>query len=826
MNARPAAAPDPSSHCIPDVELLNCDLVMKGGITSGVVYPKAVVQLAHRYRIRSIGGTSVGAIAAALTAAAEYWRQTHPQELDAQNQRVGDVIAAMQQAGWDSTDPQAARAEARLTGASNPHGARGYAALYAIPQELGSNLLGMFQPSLQTRGLFTYLISILAATTAGGKIFAAIVRQFYVIRSLVALLCVLMALSFLRHPNLAIWLTGAGGILIGGWLLWTLLWPLASHLMRKDPNQVEPSSNTKGLIAVPFLVLAAAGAFMLIRSGLGWTHIGAWTGRQIAGHPALAAAIVVALALILGWTWIKPVLLQRLPGDRRRDAGQILDWLSVAAFLIGASMLIWHLWTPIQRHRQAAGIAGAGFLIGWVAGGIVALAWYLLVAVPKNDNGICTGLGNDWALTNWLTAKIDRVAGVEGRTDPDHRHLTFRDLQDCKITFVAITSDLKRGVPLDVPNALANYRFRPDQFARFFPPSVLHQLGVMDQEAHLSTPKPFPEWQDVPVVVAARMSMSFPVLFSAVPVYHATAESIEASKANWLSDGGIVSNFPLHKFDRALPSWPTFAIDLIEKEGRPTGPVDTQFLLNPVSDAQAIGLPTCLQGANPAPEEIAETVTAFRQAQSQVETGDLLGLASRILNTARGWMDNSQKTLPGYAERIVGVYLYKGEGGLNLDMDARTISRLADRGLCAAHTLATSWEPLGGDRAGNQWQQHRWLRYRILMREVEQLAREWSFVYDPESATIKPVQKPSLRELAGAAGDVLREPLVFNWANPAAATDGVDLTDSFDSYARAASRGVDKWAEMSSEANLDPQVFDEARAPALHPKRFLIPPFE
>jgi predicted acylesterase/phospholipase RssA len=52
-----------------------CDLIMKGGVTSGVVYPYAVLQLAQQYRLRSIGGTSAGAIAAAFAAAAEYGRQ-------------------------------------------------------------------------------------------------------------------------------------------------------------------------------------------------------------------------------------------------------------------------------------------------------------------------------------------------------------------------------------------------------------------------------------------------------------------------------------------------------------------------------------------------------------------------------------------------------------------------------------------------------------------------------------------------------------------------------------------------------------------------------
>src|SRR2546425_5288069 len=51
-----------------------CDLVMKGGITSGVVYPLAAVELAKAFRFKNIGGTSAGAIAAAATAAAEVGR--------------------------------------------------------------------------------------------------------------------------------------------------------------------------------------------------------------------------------------------------------------------------------------------------------------------------------------------------------------------------------------------------------------------------------------------------------------------------------------------------------------------------------------------------------------------------------------------------------------------------------------------------------------------------------------------------------------------------------------------------------------------------------
>ena len=44
---------------MPDTkDLPYCDVIMKGGITSGVVYPEALVRLSRKYRFKSIGGAS------------------------------------------------------------------------------------------------------------------------------------------------------------------------------------------------------------------------------------------------------------------------------------------------------------------------------------------------------------------------------------------------------------------------------------------------------------------------------------------------------------------------------------------------------------------------------------------------------------------------------------------------------------------------------------------------------------------------------------------------------------------------------------------------
>src|SRR5882672_6637791 len=97
--------------------LKKCDIVMKGGITSGIVYPRAVTRLAKEYSFQSIGGTSAGAIAAAITAAAEYRRH-----------KGTDVFAEMDKIpGW--------------LGESAASGG-------------GSNLFHLFQPQKTMAGLY------------------------------------------------------------------------------------------------------------------------------------------------------------------------------------------------------------------------------------------------------------------------------------------------------------------------------------------------------------------------------------------------------------------------------------------------------------------------------------------------------------------------------------------------------------------------------------------------------------------------------------------------------------------------------------------------
>ena len=71
-----------------------------------------------------------------------------------------------------------------------------------------------------------------------------------------------------------------------------------------------------------------------------------------------------------------------------------------------------------------------------------------------------------------------------------------------------------------------------------------------------------PAGPDLPLVVMARMSLSFPGLISAVPLYAVDHGGDRSVVRHLFSDGGISSNFPMHFFDSLLPSRPTFGVNL------------------------------------------------------------------------------------------------------------------------------------------------------------------------------------------------------------------------------------------------------------------------
>ena len=65
------------------------------------------------------------------------------------------------------------------------------------------------------------------------------------------------------------------------------------------------------------------------------------------------------------------------------------------------------------------------------------------------------------------------------------------------------------------------------------------------------------------------------------------------------------------------------------------------------------------------------------------------GFLASLMDSAKGWQDNLQSTLPGYRERIVHVALDDAkEGGLNLTMSKETIGQLVKYGREAGQAFA------------------------------------------------------------------------------------------------------------------------------------------
>ena len=128
-----------------DSAKLECDLVMKGGITSGVVYPLAVCRVAEKYRLCNIGGASAGAIAAVAAGAAEFGRVTG-------SRRDGAGFAGLE------TLPEKLTAE--------------------VGPEKQPRLLSLFQPTDEASPLFALLLTAIGKAPAWQKPLRALAIVF------------------------------------------------------------------------------------------------------------------------------------------------------------------------------------------------------------------------------------------------------------------------------------------------------------------------------------------------------------------------------------------------------------------------------------------------------------------------------------------------------------------------------------------------------------------------------------------------------------------------------------------------------------------------
>ena len=322
---------------------------------------------------------------------------------------------------------------------------------------------------------------------------------------------------------------------------------------------------------------------------------------------------------------------------------------------------------------------------------LLAGAWKGLAA-PANRFGLCSGIstGSRPALTDWLHATIQRVAGL-----PGDRPLTFADLDAAEIDLAMITTDLASARPLRLPVPPGDgvgYWYDPTELRGLFPAEVCQYLEGLPGEPDVLGLRELPT-RELPVIVALRMSLSVPLLLACVPLYAAAAgERPSRDRRTWLTDGGVTSNFPIHFFDAWLPRRPTFGLDL--------RPVTSR-------DFDRVHLP----GADTPPEPRWEGVDGP------------VALLRQVVDAAQNWRDTAQAELPGYRDRVCQVRLYPGEGGLHVNMPAAGIQKLIEAGRDAGRRFAADF---GEQRTLD----HQARRYLILMRLLQANLEELGPAFD------------------------------------------------------------------------------------------------
>lgn len=369
----------------------------------------------------------------------------------------------------------------------------------------------------------------------------------------------------------------------------------------------------------------------------------------------------------------------------------------------------------------------------------------LAFTLPRNRFGFSTGRApKDRTLpgvSEWLHAEIQATAG-RTLTDPP---LTFADLwlagvgradlqkqlelcesdpQARSINLQMITTALTHGHPYRLPFENRRFAFRPSELRQYFTDDVVDHLvehsrpnddvaGVRDPDL-VALPEPW----DLPIVVAARMSLSFPILFSLVPLYAVdyTLKVNDTKGAKqfdrcWFIDGGLSSNFPINLFDSSFPRWPTFGINLDAFHAdHPRQP----------SEKDNVWIP-----------ETAGSGTSDHWLRFPDAGGAAFGgYLGAILDSIRNWRDNTQMAVPGFRDRIVHVKLSPDEGGLKLKMDPTSVATLSERGAWAGRYLRDRFGVSAAASGGPNWNTHRWTRYRTSMALLQKLMREVHRAFD------------------------------------------------------------------------------------------------
>jgi predicted acylesterase/phospholipase RssA len=390
--------------------------------------------------------------------------------------------------------------------------------------------------------------------------------------------------------------------------------------------------------------------------------------------------------------------LRGAPGIGVATAVALLVWAAFVVFTAWALVADGFSWVDVVAVVLLAVVSVVVLVAALAVAVAVALGRMvagLNRALEDNNLGICSGAPQPGfeghaALTYWLHEQIQLCAGLE----PDGEPLSFAMLErggaddDQAIFLRFVTTDLSYSRPVDLPLpddpeavAATTYLFDPDEMRLLFPETVVDAMvkaaggdPVPLGPGHDRKVLPMPG-SKLPILVAARLSLSFPILLSTVPLWsrHDLVEGGVVRHA--MSDGGISSNFPIHFFDALLPGRPTFGLDL-------------QPYPDPRDDPSLAKAPPIVFGDKP-------------RMPSFTTVGNVFTFVRQILNAALNWRDSMQAEMPGFRDRVCEIRLTKDEGGLNLNMPPEVIAAIERKGELAAEAILDGFD----------WNRHRFVRY-------------------------------------------------------------------------------------------------------------------
>jgi predicted acylesterase/phospholipase RssA len=415
----------------------------------------------------------------------------------------------------------------------------------------------------------------------------------------------------------------------------------------------------------------------------------------------------------------------------------------VAGTVIAGAIAGGILWSLAPPLLAAVGIVLLGILAAllMVLGFVGYAVWKdVSVVLPENHFGLCSAKSEPSdapdappdRMTGWLYGLYQRLAG-KPMDDP----LTFGDLwgaprhrdeRGIALSLMSVNLSLGRPVRIthdDEHHTLEEdeaYWFDPADFKRLFPRDVVIAMekaaGAVPDGGETSRRLPFPPIARVPVIVGVRMSFALPVLFSAVRLYKRDASRLPVEQRAgkplpesvlepcWFADGGVCTSLPIHLFDKPMPRWPTFAVNLRhlhpDAVGKDSAPLrvwmDHDFATGPAFGWLREWWKRIDVDAVP------RDPTRFGKVAPGTQLERLLGA---MLSTAIGWVDGAHLRLATCRDRVAHVCLDPAEGAFNVDTDSAAIRRLAEYGKDAGRKLVGRFAEI--DAAG--WTEHRAIRY-------------------------------------------------------------------------------------------------------------------